>query len=397
MKKYNFLNKSLCYIFFLVFFGLLYFVYEEPKESVFLVLSSITATLIIRNRDRLLSNKKFITILIYIILSYIISIAFIFSRGYKMELYLNGLEQKNKGKAVMLVYEGEAEKYNLKKSIANIKEDRNLKDIILSPFILWSKKRYYNELGKSDYKENTLKVKNQLQDLLSDDFKVYLSYIYDTTYVEEALIQIVNDGYRDVIICPVILSDGQNLSILKSRIEKMKLFKLNITVKYTESLWDSETIENSYEELISQHIDDDNPGNTGIVLVGEGQRGYRKNKYLKGLKEDSMFRNRIKTKLAESYHLNENKIKTGWFNYIEPNYMDSINTILEYNLGKVLIIYTKPSVTNIENIIITQKIRSRSDIPEGVKVLIIDGFLKDSKFINELKNRIEFTNLQKWE
>lgn len=397
MKKYNFLNKSLCYIFFLVFFGLLYFVYEEPKESVFLVLSSITATLIIRNRDRLLSNKKFITILIYIILSYIISIAFIFSRGYKMELYLNGLEQKNKGKAVMLVYEGEAEKYNLKKSIANIKEDRNLKDIILSPFILWSKKRYYNELGKSDYKENTLKVKNQLQDLLSDDFKVYLSYIYDTTYVEEALIQIVNDGYRDVIICPVILSDGQNLSILKSRIEKMKLFKLNITVKYTESLWDSETIENSYEELISQHIDDDNPGNTGIVLVGEGQRGYRKNKYLKGLKEDSMFRNRIKTKLAESYHLNENKIKTGWFNYIEPNYMDSINTILEYNLGKVLIIYTKPSVTNIENIIITQKIRSRPDIPEGVKVLIIDGFLKDSKFINELKNRIEFTNLQKWE
>lgn len=397
MKKYNFLNKSLCYIFFLVFFGLLYFVYEEPKESVFLVLSSITATLIIRNRDRLLSNKKFITILIYIILSYIISIAFIFSRGYKMELYLNGLEQKNKGKAVMLVYEGEAEKYNLKKSIANIKEDRNLKDIILSPFILWSKKRYYNELGKSDYKENTLKVKNQLQDLLSDDFKVYLSYIYDITYVEEALIQIVNDGYRDVIICPVILSDGQNLSILKSRIEKMKLFKLNITVKYTESLWDSETIENSYEELISQHIDDDNPGNTGIVLVGEGQRGYRKNKYLKGLKEDSMFRNRIKTKLAESYHLNENKIKTGWFNYIEPNYMDSINTILEYNLGKVLIIYTKPSVTNIENIIITQKIRSRPDIPEGVKVLIIDGFLKDSKFINELKNRIEFTNLQKWE
>ncbi|SDY43787.1 ferrochelatase [Proteiniborus ethanoligenes] len=397
MKKYNFLNKSLCYIFFLVFFGLLYFVYEEPKESVFLVLSSITATLIIRNRDRLLSNKKFITILIYIILSYIISIAFIFSRGYKMELYLNGLEQKNKGKAVMLVYEGEAEKYNLKKSIANIKEDRNLKDIILSPFILWSKKRYYNELGKSDYKENTLKVKNQLQDLLSDEFKVYLSYIYDTTYVEEALIQIVNDGYRDVIICPVILSDGQNLSILKSRIEKMKLFKLNITVKYTESLWDSETIENSYEELISQHIDDDNPGNTGIVLVGEGQRGYRKNKYLKGLKEDSMFRNRIKTKLAESYHLNENKIKTGWFNYIEPNYMDSINTILEYNLGKVLIIYTKPSVTNIENIIITQKIRSRPDIPEGVKVLIIDGFLKDSKFINELKNRIEFTNFQKWE
>lgn len=397
MRKYIFFNKELVCIFIFVFSGVLYFVYEEPKESIFLAFSIIFSMFIIRNKDRILSENKLVTILAYIILSYIISIAFIFSRGYKMNLYLNGVEQKNIEKAVLLVYEGESEKYDFKKSIFNIEENGNIQDKIFSPFILWSKKRYYQELGRSNFKEDTLKVKNQLQDLLSDEFRVYLSYIYDNTYVEEALIQIVNEGYRDVIICPVILSDGQNLNILKSRIEKMKLFKLNIAVKYSETLWNSEVVENSYEQIIIPHIDNDNPSNTGIVLVGEGQRGYRENKYLKGLKEDSMFRNRLKTKLASNFKINENKIKTGWFNYIDPNYNDSLSEILEYSLGRILIIYTKPSTTKVENTIIAKKIRSRTDIPEGVKVLIIDGFLCDMEFINELKSRIEFANLQKWE
>ena len=110
-----------------------------------------------------------------------------------------------------------------------------------------------------------------------------------------------------------------------------------------------------------------------------------------------MFRNRIKSKLGSASNINEHKIKTGWFNYIDPDYEDSLKSLLDYSVGEIIIIYTKPSVTNIENTIMSKKIISRVDIPEGVKVTIINGFLDDLLFVNELKNRIEFTNLQKWE
>lgn len=397
MKKTKFINISLVYIFFFVFFSVLYLVLEEPKESIFLMLSISIIIIIIKDRDKILSGIPFYYLSFVFVLSYFISILFIFSRGYSMELSVAGTTKDIEGKAVLLVYEGESEMYSFKKSITNIKKNGTVKSIVISPYILSSNKRYYQFLGKSDYKENTLKVKRELQAILPEEFKVYISYLYDTAYLEEVLIDIANDGYRDVIIVPIFLTDGQKLRILKSRVEKMKLYNLNINVKYTETLWNSEDIVNSYENKIIQHIDEGNIANTGIILVGEGQEGYMKNKHLKAVREDSMFRNRIKLRLVHTSNINENKIKIGWFSHIDPDYGESIKNLLDYNVGKIIIIYTTPSVTNIENTIISKKIASKVDIPEGVKVTIIDGFLDDFLFVNELKNRIEFTNLQKWE
>lgn len=397
MKKISFFYKDLILIFLLVFFSALYLAFDEPKESIFLMLSISILIIIIKDREKILSGNSFYFLAFIFILSYIVSISFIHSRGYSMNLLVTGIDKDIKGKAVLLIYEGEPEKYSFEKGITNIQKDGAISNKVLSPFILWNNKRYYQELGKSDYKKNTAKVKEELQALLPGEFKVYVSYLYDTTYVEEALIDIVNDGYKDVIIVPVILTDGHNLNLLKSRIEKMKLFKLNINVKYTEPLWNSEAIAISYESIISQHIDKKNISSVGLILVGEGQKGYKRNNYLKAVKEDSMFRNRIKSKLVSTFNINEYKIKTGWFSYIDPDYEDSLKSLLDYSVGKIFIIYTKPSVTNIENTIISKRIVSKVDIPDGVKVTIIDGFLDDLFFISELKNRIEFSNLQKWE
>ncbi len=397
MEKNKILNKSLVYIFSFVFFSILFFALDEPMESIFLMLSISMLIIIIKDKEKILSGITIYFIIVFFLLFYVISISFIYSRGYSMDLSVAGNPKNMEGKAVLLVYDGEPEMYSFKKGVTNIRKNGTLKSKVFIPFVLWTYKRHYHKLGKSDYKENTIKVKKQLQALLAEEYKVYASYLYDTDYAEEVLIHIVNDGYRDVIIVPVFLTNGESLSILKSRIERMKLFNLNINVKYTEPLWNSEVTVDSYRNKIKQFIDEDNIANTGIILVGEGQKGYKNNKSLKAVREDSMFRNRIRLKLVSTYNINEHKIKVSWFNYVDPNYEDSLESLLDYSVGKIIIIYTKPSVTNIENVIISKKISSKIDIPDGVKVTIIDGFLNDLLFVNELKNRIEFTNLQKWE
>ncbi len=397
MEKNKILNKGLVYIFSFVFFSVLFLVLDEPKESIFLILSISMLIIIIKDREKILSGIPIYLIIVFFLLSYVISILLIFTKGYPMELSIDGTTKDIEGKAVLLVYEGESEMYSFKKSVTNIRKNGTLKSKVFIPFALWTYKGYYHKFGKSDYKENTIKVKKQLQTLLAEDYKVYVSYLYDTDYAEEVLIHIVNDGYRDVIIVPAFLTDGESLSILKSRIEGMKLFNLNINVKYIDPLWNSEVTVDSYGNKIKQFIDEDSIANTGIILVGECQKGYKNNKSLKAVKEDSMFRNRIKLKLINTYNINEHKIKVSWFNYIDPDYGDSLKSLLDYNVGRIIIIYTKPSVTSMENTIISKKISSKIDIPEGVTVTIIDGFLNDPYFIKEIKNRVEFTNLQKWE
>lgn len=314
-----------------------------------------------------------------------------------MNLSTTRRNKDSEGKAVLLVYDGEPRMYSFDKSMTNINKNGTIFSRLFSPFILFENKMHYQKLGKSDYKEDTIEVGEELQTFLSEGFRVYVSYLYDTDYVEEALINIANDGYSDVIIAPVFLTDSLNLSILKSRVEKMKLFNLNIDIKYIDPLWNSESIVNSYTNILEQQINKYDNGNIGIILVGEGQIRYKKDENLKAIREDSMFRNRIRTKLIDDLSFNEHKIKTGWFKYIKPNYKDAVRDLLDYSIREIIIIYTKPSVTDIENTIIYRKIASTNNIPEGIKVTIIDGCLNDLLFINELKNRIEFTNLQKWE
>lgn len=397
MKKLFFFNKSLVYIFIFVFFSILSLVLDEPKESVFLIISIGTLLIIIKDREKIIKGRPIHYLIFAFLLSYFFSVIFISTRGYSMNLSITKKNKDSEGKAVLLVYEGEPRRYSFEKLMTNINKNETIFGKLFSPFILFENKLYYQRIGKSDYKDDTIEVGEELQTFLSEGFKVYISYLYDTDYVEEALINIADDGYTDVIIAPVLLTDGHNLSVLKSRVEKMKLFNLNINVKYIDPLWNSESIVGSYASILEQQVNRYDNGNIGIILVGEGQIGYRKDKNLKAVREDLMFRNRIRTKLIDNLSINEHKIKTGWFKYIKPNYKDTLQDLLDYSIGEIIIIYTKPSVTDIENTTIYRKIASTNHIPEGIKVTIIDGFLNDLLFVNELKNRIEFTNLQKWE
>ncbi len=397
MNKSNFFDRSLVYIFVFVFFSVLYLVLDEPKESIFLILSTIALLIIIRDREKILKGKTICQLIFFIVLSYFITIIIISTRGYSMNLETTRRSKSLEGKAVLLVYEGEPNMYSFNTSMTNINKNGTVFTRIFSPFVLFERKAYYQKLGKSDYNRKATEIGEELQTFLSEGFKVYVSYLYDTVYIEEGLINLANDGYADVIIVPVFLTDGHNYNVLKSRVEKMKLFNLNINVKYIDPLWNSESIVNSYVNILKEQAKKYNNGSIGIVLVGEGQIGYRRDKNLKATREDSMFRNRIRTKLIDDLGCNENKIKIGWFKYTKPNYKDIVRDLLDYSIGELIIIYTKPSVTDIENITIYRKIASTDYIPEGIKVTIINGFLNDLFFINELKNRVEYTNLQKWE
>lgn len=397
MKKINLFNKYTLLLFFTIFFGIIYLVYTEPYESIFLMIFSFLCILIIKHREKIWLKMSLFNLLFIIILSYVISVVFIFSRAYNMNLSVSRMDKDSEKKAVLLIYEGESEMYSYKKNIVNIRKKEGIKEKIFLPYYTWSSKRYYQNIGKSNYKNNTNIMKDKLKSILSEEFEVFVAYLYDTVYVEEALVNIANNGYKDVIIVPVFISNGQNLKMLRTRVERMKLYKLNINVKYTDPLWDSENIVNSYINLIRNNIDDENDDSIGIMLIGKEGRSLNQDKNLKAIRENMMFRNRIKLKLLDEFGIKDNKVKLSWFKHYNPNYEDTLRELLDYSLGKIIIIITEPSVTNIENNVVLKNIVSNVIIPEGVKITIIDGFLQDSLFLEELKNRIEFTNLQKWE
>ncbi|EOD01248.1 hypothetical protein L21TH_0602 [Caldisalinibacter kiritimatiensis] len=177
----------------------------------------------------------------------------------------------------------------------------------------------------------------------------------------------------------------------------MKLFNLNIQIKYSEPLWNSEKIVESYKTKIRKQIDLDNLVDTGVILIGEGLESSEDLRIVNAIKQDLMFRKKIKNYLTKEVGLDDSKVRLCWYDNMEPDYLEEIKSLLEYGVGNIICVYTNPGATDISNNVIAVNIKNRIELPEKVKIKVIDGFVYDTNLIYELKKKIEFINLQKWD
>lgn len=393
----DFIKKNIFRVFILTVFLVLFLSYEDPYENVFLIICIIALLSLLKWLNQNKTTKNILCLIVFCFFFYVISTLYLFTKSYDMEIYMNKSRNVKEEKAVLIVYDGEGEKYSLYNSLTNISIEENLLGKLKAPFLLYQRKNSYKKIGKSNYLNNTTNVKEKLEEALSEQYQIYVGYLKDYKYVEEVIFNIVNDGYNKIIIVPIIVSDDDRYEKLKARIDNLKLFNLNIQMRYVDPLWNSEAIVNSYFDLIERHIEADNNSDVGIVLIGRCPRGYQKGKYIDGVKQQLMFMQKLQSSLIANGIVEEHKVRISWFECINPDYIDEVKGLFEYGVGEIICIYINPGVTNIKNNSIAHNIGRKVEIPEGVNIKIIDGFLMDKKFVRELKRRIEFTNLLKWD
>ncbi|MTI70743.1 MAG: hypothetical protein FH751_10895 [Firmicutes bacterium] len=393
MKNLNFLKDKFLYVFLFVFFTVMFLAYCDPYENTFLALGILGFFMILKNISKYKKVDLLISFSILIIIFYLTSNLFLYNKSYKLDI-ASDVTRVKEGKAVLLVYRGESEKYNIKTEIYNIFNSNDIIKKIFTPFVLYNKKINYKRIGKSNYINNTLEVKNKLKYSLSDNYKVYLGYLYCESYIEEKIMEIANEGYKKIIVVPVFLTEGKEYILLKEKIESLKLF--NVSIKYTSPVWNSEKIINSYIKKIWSDVSKRKIKDPGIILIGRGEKEQNKIQYINSVRQNLMFRKKIKEFLVQNLEFRDRKIKLSWFDYMKPGYITEIDTLFEYGVSDIFCVLTEPDVFNIENSKMSIKIKEKLDIPEGVRVQILNGFIEDENLIKELKNRIEFVDLQNW-
>lgn len=394
MSGINSLNKSLFYIIIFIFFGVLFFVYDNTLENIFLLLSFIGFINILEQRKIYRSKKNIFLLIGIVLITYILSIAFLFTQRYDIKVGSLNTYRQNEEKAVLLVVEGESPVYIPSKAITNILLNESFLSKISMPYQLYNIKKNYHMIGKSDYKSNVQKLVEKLKEELPEEYYVNIAYLKDTEYVEEKIFNLVTKGYYKIIIVPIIVSEGSEFARLKKRIEKLRLYNYNIQIRWTEPLWNSEYLAISYINKISKNVDVKKIKDTGIVLIGQGESD--ESNLTKSIQQQIMFSKKVKTYLVEELGLDESKIKIAWFKKLKPGYVQAVDEVLEYGVGEVLCIYLKLTTTNIDNNIIVNKLKRKIDLPEGIKIKVIDGFCNDDNIIKELKNRIRFADMKVW-
>lgn len=391
-------NRKIILTLVFVFFGMLSLVYKDPWENYYL---GIALTSLFFNLKywfkKGTSKKELVILLTVVVITFVLTTFFLFTQRYKINdkhIYSN---KENNYIAVLLVYNGESPKYDISLELNNIKLREKTTEMFLSPFLLNERKNNYENIGKSQHKEKTQQIAIKLQSLLQQNNKVYIGYLYDEKYIEETLIDIVNDGHHKIIVAPIFLTEDENYSMLKKRIDKMNLFNRNIQIRYTKPLWDNETIVKSYLRKINKNINDNKILDTGIVMIGQGERGYDEGMFIASIKQNIMFQKKVKDYLVDILSFPKEKIRLGWDRYIDPAYTQEVKALLEYGVGEILCIYIDPQTTYIENNIILEKLKADIDLPEGVKIKIIDGFLDSYDFVYEIRNGIQVEMLKTWD
>ncbi|KGG80556.1 hypothetical protein Y919_05475 [Caloranaerobacter azorensis H53214] len=386
--------KLLFYIIMFIFFSVLFFTYDNTLENIFLLLSFVGFINILKQRKSFKTKKSIFLLIGIILITYILSILFLFTQKYNMKIGNLNTYRRKEDKAVLLVVEGESSVYEPSKAITNILLNEKFLNKISIPYQLYNIKKNYRMIGRSDYERNTKKLVEKLRSVLSDEYYINIAYLKDTEYVEEKIFNLVTEGYYKIIVVPVIISEGSEFAKLKKRVEKLKLYNYNVQIRWTEPFWNSEYLAMSYLNKISNNVDAKKIMDTGIVLIGQGE--YNKSSLIKSVKQQIMFSKKVKTYLVEELGIDESKIKIAWFDKLKPDYVKAVKEVLEYGVGEILCVYLKPTTTDIDNNIIADKVKRKVDFPEGIKVKVIDGFCNDDNIIKEIRNRIKLADMKVW-
>lgn len=391
MLKINSFKQELLCIILSVLFLNLYLICEEPKESLCLILSFYFLFKIFNKKKDIYidTNKNEILIMKFsvVLITYIIIQILLLFNMEKIDLTIEKNYIERQEKAVLLAYQGEASKYNLKTQARNINLNGDIKDRINKTFVLNKYKRIYGEIGKSDYRKKVNLVKEKLSKMINKErYEVYVGFLNDKRHIKEVLVEIANDGYHEVIVVPMFIKNDKYYTNMKKSIEEMQLFNQDISIKYTEGFKNNEGLTESYMTKIDNEIEQVNRSSTGVILIGSGENP---------LEEELLFRSKIEDYLHKFSKIEKNKIKKAWFSNTKPNYIDEMKDLLELGVSNIIIIYTEPGVTNKENNEIYKNISGKIDFPEGVKVKIIDGFLTEDKLIEEIEKQVEILEIMK--
>ncbi len=350
------------------------FIFDGFLENIWIVIFTIGVYQLCINKDKKDIFKSFIAS--YLILNILILIFF------QENLMLKELEvysEKKSKKVVVLVYEGEDKKYNLKERAKEVYNKEGFYAIFTMAYKLSKYKDMYEDLGSSPLKNKSYTTREKLSKKLGKEYMVVNSNLYTNPYLEETLVDLVNNGHKEIILCPLFLTKGKDYDLLKKRIDHMGILKYEIKIKITDLFWNSEVLAKAYKDEIIHSIKNKEKA-TGVLLVGLEDKN--------NLEEDILFREKIKKYILDEKTYNI-KIKLP---LLENHKKDIIKTgaeLLEYGIDSLYLVIPTSVFETIYIQYLAEYIFKELNIPSETKFYYIGPWNEKDVFIEELYKKIK--------
>lgn len=363
------LNSTLLFI--CVFLS---FIFTGYMENIFIVLSTlIFYKQIILDRD-------------YKYMAYGLIIAFIGVNIITVSAFRNHIKIKDispleeqEETVVLLVSEGESKNYNLKERVTETYFEKGIKSYLTVMKDLYDYKMYYEDLGSSSYKEDAEYIASNLREKLGSNYKVVNSYLYSYPYFENSISDIISKGYKNIIICPMFMTEGEDFNIFTKRYENLNLSTYNLNqVEILDTFYKSNNLALLYKDEILKTIVSKNK-DIGVLLIGFQNEN--------NIEQDILFREKIRDYILQDEKNSYIQIKLP---LLENNKKDIIKCgeeLLEYGIDGLYIVLPTSIIDSISTKNLVNSILSELDMG-NTKFYYIDTSKKYDLIVNEIFDRI---------
>ncbi|OPJ56845.1 ferrochelatase [Alkalithermobacter paradoxus] len=353
------------------FFSIL--IFDGFLENMFIVIFTISIYKAFQNKDTQNLFKCFV--ISYIILNLVLVIF------YKEKVDYSILEPYNPQdkKAVILVYQGEDRKYNLKERSREIYESDGVYSLFTSVYKLHRYKDMYEKLGSSEFKNRSYQFRKELSNKLGPNYTVLNSNLYTRPYLENIVADLVNKGYKEIIFCPMFLTEGREYKTFQKRVENMELIKYGVNIKVTGVFWDSEEIANVYKDNILAYLNKKND-NMGILLVGLKEQN--------DLNQDIIFREKIKNQLLNEKKDNI-KIKLALLENHKRDIIKIGEELLEYGIDLLYLVIPTSMFETIQIRSLAEYVLRKLYVSDETKYYYIGPVNDNSILVEELYKKIK--------
>ncbi|KXZ39537.1 hypothetical protein SAMN05661008_01748 [Alkalithermobacter thermoalcaliphilus JW-YL-7 = DSM 7308] len=354
-------------------------IFDKTLENIFIIIFSVGVY-------ALLVKKDFKDVLKSLVVGYII-LNLVVVVFYKDKINYSIIENNNLNKdkkAIVLVYQGEDKLYNLKERAREIYENDKIYSIFTSAYKLNRYKSMYNNLGSSDFKRNSYDFRKKLTNKLDNEYIVINANLHTKPYLETVVSDLVNKGYKDIIFCPMFLTEGKEYKIFEKRLNDMELIKYGVKTKITEVFFNSHNIATLYKDYIMNYIIEKDDA-VGILLVGFKEQN--------DLNQDVSFREKIKKYLLmeDGYNM---KIKLALLENHKKDIIKVGNELLEYGIDILFLVIPTSLFETIQTRSLAEYIFNKLDISDETKYYYVGPVNSNDLLVEELHKKIRLIENQ---
>lgn len=253
------------------------------------------------------------------------------------------------------------------------------------PFVFFAQKARYRAVGgASPAHDELVALTENLRGVLPG-WSTAMATCAGDTRLPAMVGSLAEKGHDPIVVAQLAVGQTGLMAEAKRQTDALHLEQLGIRLRYTEGLADAERVIQLVAARIMRSVDD--PGATGVVLVGHGQPEERSRKNPQFDEEENRFLNRLRLLLTE-FGLAEGSVRVAWAEWRTPNITSTVRHLAALGCRRVVV---SPSCYPLDSIAtrLDMEISVRqARVEENIAVITLPAWRDDPLLLEELGSRI---------